>query len=173
MAARTLYQLKVVLVGVSPPLWRRVLVSSKMRLGMFHGVLQIAFGWQGAHLYEFEAGDEVVCEDSVAIGRVLRGVGSWMLYTYDFGDNWRHRVTLERVIPDPEVVFPDASCLTGRRGCPPDDCGGPGGYAEFLRVLRDKNHEEYAERWEWVGQKFDSERFDLVAVNETLKTVRA
>ena len=173
MATRTLYQMKAVLVGTAPPLWRRLLVSSKMNLGTFHAVLQVAFGWQGGHLYEFEAGDEVLCEDQVAIGRVLRRVGASLQYTYDFGDNWRHKVTLERVIPDPAVVFPDASCLTGRRGGPPDDCGGPWGYAELLSILKDKNHEEYAERWEWVGQEFDPERFDLVAINETLKTVKA
>ena len=185
MATRTLYQVKVALLGVSPPLWRRLLVSSKMKLGTFHAVLQGAFGWQGHHLHEFEADDEIWGsratepneafgdENKIMIGRVLREVGESLLYTYDFGDDWRHKVTLERVIPDGWVVFPDASCLTGRRGCPPDDCGGPGGYAEFLRVLRDKNHEEYAERWEWVGQEFDSERFDLVAINETLKTIKA
>jgi len=185
-ATRTLYQLKAVLVGVSPPLWRRVLVSSKMKLGTLHAVLQVAFGWNDCHLHQFEAGgkvwgsremeqyDELPMgdEDKVTIGQVLRGVGGSLLYTYDFGDDWRHKLTLERVIPDPAVVFPDASCLTGKRGSLQEDCGGPWGYGDLVAILKDPSHEEYSERREWAGENFDPERFDLIGINSVLKTIK-
>ena len=130
-----------------------------MTLSTFHEALEGGFGWYDYHLHQFKAGGKVwvpgsmdesddlpmANEDKITIGRVLRTVGDSMLYTYDFGDNWRHKVTLERVIPDAAAVFPDVSCLAGRRAGPPENCGGPGGYPRKLQVIGDPEDEEYAE----------------------------
>ena len=109
-------------------------------------------------------------EDKITIGRVLRTVGDSMLYTYDFGDNWRHKVTLERVIPYSATVFPDPSCLAGRRAGPPENCGGPGGYPRTLQVIGDLEDEEYAEMKEWLMEGFDPELFNVDKINERLAT---
>lgn len=161
-------------------------MSSQMKLGTLHTVLQGAFGWYDYHLHQFEAGGKVwgpasmeecdhlpmADEDKITIGRTLRVVGDSMLYTYDFGDDWRHKVTLERVIPDPAASFPDASCLAGRRAGPQEDCGGPWGYQRLLKVLSDPEDEEYAEMKEWVSAGFDPEVFDMSEINERLATVK-
>ena len=85
--------------------------------------------------------------------------GSGFDYTYDFGDGWEHRIEVESVGPsDPSVEVP--SCIGGRRGRPPEDCGGPWGYEHLLEILADPNHPEYDERVEWIGRPFDPARFD-------------
>lgn len=86
-------------------------------------------------------------------------------YSYDFGDDWEHRVILEQVFPAPPGTnFP--KCTAGERASPPDDCGGPPGYAQLLEILADKKHPEHAERLRWVKRMkglrgaFDPEAFD-------------
>jgi len=85
------------------------------------------------------------------------------LYTYDFGDGWEHSVTLEAILPqEPGLDYP--RCLGGERACPPEDCGGTYGYAEFLAAIRDPEHEEHQSMLEWVGGAFDPEHFRPEAV---------
>ncbi|MFC1794070.1 plasmid pRiA4b ORF-3 family protein, partial [Planctomycetota bacterium] len=63
-------------------------------------------------------------------------------YLYDFGDCWEHEVLVEKLIePGEGIIYP--ICLAGERSCPPEDCGGPWGYADLLRMLDDPGHEEY------------------------------
>jgi hypothetical protein len=49
----TIVQIKVWPLGVSPMVWRRVLVPASFTLGELHGVIQVAMGWEGTHLYQF------------------------------------------------------------------------------------------------------------------------
>lgn len=92
-------------------------------------------------------------------------------YTYDFGDNWEHRVTVEKTLDaDPTVKYPH--CTAGKRACPPEDCGGPWGYDEFLVAIRDPKHEEHQHLLEWVGGRFDPEELDLNEVNRQLAVIR-
>lgn len=87
------------------------------------------------------------------------------------GDSWEHEVLVEKVLPaDPQVRYP--VCLTGKRACPPEDCGGVGGYALFLEAIQDPEHPEHEALLEWVGGEFDSEVFDVDAVNRMLSQVR-
>lgn len=84
-------------------------------------------------------------------------------YEYDFGDGWRHKIVLEKVLSaEPGVKYP--LCLSGKRACPPEDCGGIWGYEELLEIMKDPNHEEYEERMEWIGDDFNPEAFDPDAV---------
>jgi len=78
---------------------------------------------------------------------------------------------LEKILPpEPGVRYP--RCIGGARACPPEDCGGTGGYENFLAAIRDPGHEEHEEMLEWIGGEFDPEEFDLEEVNEELEMVR-
>jgi hypothetical protein len=84
-------------------------------------------------------------------------------YVYDFGDNWRHKVELEDILPaEKNVTYP--RCLKGKRNGPPEDCGGPWGYQDLLEVLSDPEHAEYKDSKTWVESMkegpFDSEHFE-------------
>lgn len=102
-------------------------------------------------------------------------VGDSFTYSYDFGDGWEHKVTVEHVIPvAPGMTVP--TCADGRRACPPEDCGGPWGYGELLAILADPSHPEHEERvmWagEWGGGMLDSDAFDTSEFNDNLDLLR-
>ncbi|CAN5796507.1 hypothetical protein BH23ACT2_BH23ACT2_07190 [soil metagenome] len=169
--APSVFQLKVTLLNTKPPIWRRVLVDSSITLGDLHDVIQAAFGWWNCHLHEFEIGrtrygipdpdwdfapatgdERAVRLDSVA------AAGSSFHYTYDFGDDWRHKVTVEKVGPvEPGTAVPD--CIGGRRGGTPEDCGGPWGYQGILESLGGRPGASDA-RLDFVGPSFDPATFD-------------
>ena len=87
---------------------------------------------------------------------------------YDFGDSWQHEIVLEKTLePEPKVRYP--RCVEGERACPPEDCGGVWGYAEFLDAIADPKHESHEDMLEWIGGVFDSERFDLDGVDRELR----
>lgn len=175
--AGSIYQLRITLQEIRPPVWRRLQVRGATTLAQLHAIVQDAMGWQDYHLYKFTIRDEDFEQpDPEAEGKDatrirLRDlpveVGETFEYVYDFGDEWRHDIALEdRVRPDPEVEYP--LCVDGARACPPEDCGGPGGYAELLRVLGKPNDPEYAETSRWVGDHFHPECFDWKATNRIL-----
>jgi len=90
-----------------------------------------------------------------------------MLYEYDFGDGWMHKIVVEKIVaPSPKVKAP--CCVAGVRACPPEDCGGPYRYAEFLKAIRDPSHPEHEDMVEWLGGEFDPAYFDLEDVNQQL-----
>ena len=168
----TAHRLKITLAGIRPPIWRRVLVDSEATLGELHLVIQAAFGWLGGHLYDFEITgtrygpsvedeEEGDAEDEETVNLAqVADAGARFTYTYDFGDDWRHDIEVEAVEPTtPEISLP--TCTDGRRSGPPEDCGGPSGYAHLLSALADSNHPDHDEQLDWVGPHFDPEEFDL------------
>jgi hypothetical protein len=175
----SIHQVTVTLLGIKPPIWRRLEVASSINLRRLHDVIQEAMGWTQSHLYRFEVGDVEFGEPDPEFGLPVRSAkatplrkiapqpGAAFLYEYDFGDSWEHRIDVEKVLP-PErgVTYP--RCIAGKRACPPEDCGGVWGYEHLLEVIRDPAHPEHEEMLEWVGGAFDPEAFDLRAVNETL-----
>jgi hypothetical protein len=174
----TVYQLKITLRDVKPPVWRRVEVKD-CSLADLHDVIQICMGWDGGHLHAFEIGGEQYsapdldgatdAEDAskVKLSKVVGWGIKKFTYTYDFGDNWEHVIEVEKELPaEPGVAYP--RCVAGKRACPPDDCGGPWGYADFLEAIQDPKHPEHEELLEWAGGEFDPEHFDIEAVNEEL-----
>ena len=89
-------------------------------------------------------------------------------YEYDFGDSWNHEVLFEGVVqPDSKVKYP--LCLEGARACPPDDCGGIWGYADFVEAIGDKKHERHYEFVEWFGGRFDPEKFDPAKATKEMR----
>jgi hypothetical protein len=142
-------------------------------------------GWEDYHLHEFEIGDErfgnplqwkgdfwgdsgVRDEGKVKLSRLAaRGVKKF-IYTYDMGDTWRHTVQIEKmVLAEAGVKYP--RCVAGKRACPPEDCGGPWGYGDFVDAIQDPRHERHAELLEWAGGEFDTEAFDVETVNASLQ----
>ncbi len=110
-------------------------------------------------------------ERTVPLSCVLQEPKDKIIYEYDFGDSWEHELLLEKVLaPDPAIRYP--ICVTGKRACPPEDCGGIWGYAELLEALASPNHPEHASMLEWAGDDFDPEAFDLEAVNSMLRQIR-
>lgn len=179
-AKTRIFQLKIQLADIRPPVWRRVLVPGEIGLGELHEVIQAAFGWTNTHLHEFEIGggrygtpdpdwgnDEVHNESRAKLFRLV-GEGDRLNYTYDFGDDWEHRITVEKIVPPQDGTHYPA-CTAGRRACPPEDVGGPWGYAEFLEALGDRDHEEHESWTEWIGGSFDPDEFDLAAADAALK----
>ena len=167
---RSTYQLKISLEGTKPPIWRRLLVNSDIKLDTFHLALQITMGWTNSHLHQFISKDqkfygvkddefaiegfEMQDETTTRLSQLLKAEKDHIIYEYDFGDGWMHKVILEKILAfDPDKKLP--YCVTGKRACPPEDCGGIWGYADLLETLKDPEHEEYAEMIEWLGGEFD------------------
>jgi hypothetical protein len=178
-----IYQFSVVLREVDPPVWRRIQVPGSYTFWDLHVAIQDAMGWRDYHLHEFEilnpaTGDrDRIGIPSDEFSPDLEWLAGWeipisayfspenpeALYTYDFGDGWEHSVTLEAILPrEPGLDYP--RCLAGERACPPEDCGGVYGYAEFLEAIQDPEHEEHQSMLEWVGDAFDPEYFRPEAV---------
>jgi len=172
------FRLKVMLRGVRPPVWRRLVVPASMTLAELHSVLQTAMGWSGGHLHAFDV-DGVLYGDvedvDGPVGNELRVrlssvacAVSRFRYEYDFGDGWEHDVVIEKALTT-SVRSP--LCVAGRRACPPEDCGGRWGYGHLLEVLADPADEEHAALAEWVGGVFDPEEFDVDATSDLLMMV--
>ncbi len=183
--APVIYQLKITLKDIRPPIWRRVQVRSDATLAQLHWVIQISMGWTNSHLHsfniqgneygvpmlEFDFDDmEVRDEQIVKLSKVIPEEKFKFSYLYDFGDSWEHEILVEKVLEaDPSVHYPN--CITGKRACPPEDCGGVWGYRNFLEVIQDPDHPEHEEMLEWVGGFFDPEDPDLEDVNPRLKMI--
>ena len=167
----SVYQLKVTLLDTKPPIWRRIVVDGSTTLDGLHEVIQAAFGWWNCHLHEFEIGGDrygvpdpdwdigppTIDERTTRLDAVATEGASFQ-YTYDFGDNWRHKVAVEKVTAaNPSTRLPH--CLGGRRACPPEDCGGPWGYQDLLDSLSGRPGHTDA-RLDFVGADFDPAAFD-------------
>jgi len=174
-----IYQLKIVLIDIEPPIWRRIQVPGKMLLCCVHDAFQAVMGWTDSHLHNFEKDgshwgvpeyDDLIDESKVQLAKLLKAEGESMIYVYDFGDNWRHEVVLEKIIPVDDLVK-NPICLDGARRCPPEDVGGVSGYERFLEVIFDPTHEDYEHFVGWAGGHFVDE-FDLKVVNGKLSRMR-
>ncbi|MFL6244808.1 MAG: plasmid pRiA4b ORF-3 family protein [Thermoanaerobaculia bacterium] len=173
------YQLKIKLQDITPQIWRRVIVPAHFTLGELHYVIQIAMGWEDAHLHEFVINrqryrlpfdgelEDAVDERTTQLRDVARA-GSKFTYYYDFGDFWIHLIHVEKAADDGAVEAP--TCVDGARACPPEDSGGPWGYLEKVAALSDPDDDDTEELREWMGD-FDPESFDLASVNRILRGV--
>jgi|GEM_PF-327331 len=174
---KQVYQFKVALKGIRPPIWRRIQVPETYTFRDLHITIQDAMGWEGYHLHEFEMispstgakvsigppddefGRRILSEETQKISRYFSMDNKSAEYTYDFGDDWEHKILLEKILPREEgTAYP--VCVKGKRACPPEDCGGVWGYADILEALEDPDDPENEELLEWVGEDFDPEYFD-------------
>ena len=187
---------KIQIMGITkPPVWRRLLVPSHFTFARFHKVLQVAFGWEDVHLYKYSdapyGGTFEIIEQSEEDEDFLdnfRSIERYdaeklklsdyfsesqrdLVYLYDFGDDWVHKIVLEEIRETEHPLF--ASCLKGSGACPPEDIGGPMGYEEMKRVFREEPESEAADQyaeWLWIEPEegYDPKEFYLKVVNMSL-----
>lgn len=174
----TTYRFKITLDGVRPRVWRRFDVPGSFTLCELHETVQDVMGWENTHLYYFDIdaryGPEADAELGMTDGDEMRveevlDTGSRFTYFYDFGDRWTHDIVVEKVLTSRPGARP--RCRAGARACPPEDCGGPSGYAGLLAVRSDPNHPEHDATVEWLGDDFDPAAFSVAEVNEDLDAV--
>jgi hypothetical protein len=172
------------LQGIYPSIWRRI-ETKDCTLGELHALIQVTMGWEFEHLYRFNIGGveyadlDMMNDEDVedACGAMLSEVlpvqnrRPRFQYEYDFGDEWIHQLIVEeRFPPEKGVKYP--ICVAGQRACPPEDCGGPWAYTDFLEAVSNPDHRRHEERLEWLGDEFDPEKFDLEGVNNELRRRR-
>ena len=163
-----IFQLKISLKHIQPPIWRRVLVPGNVSLEYLHLVIQTVMPWLDYHLHHFQKGEifygvpqiddflEYVDSSDTELSDVFANTGDKIIYEYDFGDSWNHEILLEQVLEaNPEILYP--ICVAGERACPPEDCGGPHGFAMMLESLANPEHEEHESYIVWTDGGFDPE----------------
>jgi hypothetical protein len=181
-------QISIALKGSKPAIWRRVLVPFNFTLTQLHSVIQESMGWWVCHLHGFRIGQErytipepgggsmgmnegQLDERKARLYLVLGAKGAKAIYNYDFGDGWEHLIVVEKVLmPEAGVSYP--VCVGGKRGCPPEDCGGMWGYYALLRALNGSEHARHEELTEWIGSAPDPEAFSLAEANESLESLQ-
>lgn len=167
-----------------PPVWRRIKVPSNFTFDDFHYAIQISFGWQNAHLFQFSpdgyrswpqikqkfddnmgfgfSHGEVFEPHELNLSEIFMTEKQKFTYIYDFGDTWEHMITLEKIEHE-NLIFPKIE--TGKGQCPPEDCGGPWGYMQMKETLENPRNPEYKNYKEWLGlakkEKWDPTHYDL------------
>lgn len=183
ISTRNVYQFKIELLGSEPLIWRRFQVYEDCTLHKLHSIIQTVMGWENCHLYEFKVGGLSYGEPHPDYGGTMKSSKSVKLnqiadrekvkftYIYDFGDGWQHAVLVEKIF-QPEVGIKYPVCLDGAMACPPEDCGGLGGYGYFLEAIRNPKNKEHKQMLGWIGGEFDPEAFDIKNINKQLKQIR-
>lgn len=185
---QTVYQFRINLLDTKPQVWRRIQVPNCSLDGL-HRCIQAAMGWNECHIYYFKLGrtrygDPEMWDDPIIQSSVIDststdietlcptdGTAFRITYTYDMGDDWRHEVLFEGCL-EPQAKQRYPRCLEGERACPPEDCGGVGGYDLLLEALADSQHPEHVGYRSWVGDAFDPARFDRSQADRRLVKVR-
>jgi Plasmid pRiA4b ORF-3-like protein len=162
-------RLRVALRDIEPEIWRLLDIAPDTTLDRLHELLQTAMGWEDAHLHMFEVGDtrygipdEVIEHDEQGVR--VTALPQKFVYSYDFGDGWEHDLEVIGLV-EAEAV---PGVVDGARACPPEDCGGPFGYGDFLDALDDERHPRHAELLEWCGGH-EPEAFDAAATTALLR----
>ena len=169
-------RLRIELDDTEPVIWRTVEVPLTMSLVGLHEVIQAAMPFEDYHLFEFRIGGQRYAQPDpdypdpktrspkpTKLGAALEGDIRQFAYTYDFGDNWQHTVSVEAVFQaDPAAEYP--RFLAGARRAPPEDVGGTFGFEEFLTILSKPRHRERKSLLEWCGGPFDPGAVDLETI---------
>lgn len=195
-----IFQLKITIKDVKPPVWRRILISNQANFHELHLAIQVFFDWGNYHLHEFHFPRETnprhrisllgldldgnipddldeeflnyydAREDLVRLCDVFSKNCLTVGYLYDFGDNWEHAIKLEKIYPL-KKGFKEPLCVDGKKAAPPEDCGGSGGYQDLLEILNNRQHPEYHDVKEWVGESFNPDEMDVPINKLTLKKI--
>ncbi|EEW23721.1 plasmid pRiA4b ORF-3 family protein [Rhodobacter ferrooxidans] len=178
-------RIRIDLEHLEPRIWRRVEVSLTTNLRSLHEVIQAVMPWENTHLYQFTIGDRVYGEPSpedAAWGRKIyqakgmrlgtligRGVTKFV-YTYDFGDDWQHRITVESVgVADPALDYP--VFIDGERRAPPEDVGGPPGFMDFIEAVAKRSHPQHKDMVRWYGGPFHPTDFAAADIAAGLRAI--
>jgi hypothetical protein len=184
--------LDVTLEYIEPVIYRQILVRSTTPFAVLHEILQAAMGWQNRHLYSFEYKnyriEEYMGEDfykscnliyvnpeHLPLGVFINSIGEGIKYVYDMGDYWEHKILLkEKRENNKRLKHP--RCLAARRACPPEDCGGTGGYEEIIGIFAgdeslDLTPEEREATINWLGSDYHPEKVDIKKINRALQKI--
>lgn len=184
------FRVRLDLRGTKPPVWRRLELAGDLTLPRLHDVIQVSMGWTDSHLhrfrtgsdyrsayfvteYDLEEGEEGVLEGDIRLDQLVAVKGDQLWYEYDFGDGWDHVLTVEKVLDQPPM---HVSCIGGRGACPPEDCGGVGGYEDlaawvrggFSEALLPGVFDDEAHARDWLPLGWHPDHFAPEEVNEEL-----
>ncbi len=189
------YLLRIELCHLDPVIYREVLVDSSMTLAKLHLVIQAAMGWDNCHMYGFarcsgkggkaKAGywgasaqdrfdppgenlfdsDAVASDRATLVGDVLQKPKDMLFYMYDFGDDWEHLITLQSMAPAHE---PLPILVKAEHACPPEDCGGMGGFINMIQAFVNPKHPEHEDVREWLGKDFEPGALDFEALQKNV-----
>ena len=177
--------LRIELQDIEPLIWRRVAVRTSMNLKAVHGVIQAAMGWLDYHLWEFAANERkygiLIPNDPEWNERISNAAATKLSaliatgvaeidYIYDIGDNWQHRIIVEKLKPaEPGALYPQF--LGGERRCPPEDCGGFPGYYDFLENITSKQNKKRKAALDWYGRPYDPDDIEEQQIVINLKSI--
>lgn len=184
------FQFKIQLRDITDPsVWRRLIVPEQFTFFRFHKAIQAVFGWENTHLFQFSPKgynsspvisvpnsewDEEPVSDSkkIKLSEVFNKPRQKFTYLYDFGDDWIHIITLEKITEENIIR---GNCIDGQGACPPEDCGGAWGYENLKAVLNDRKHPEYKRMKEWLGlsknQTWNAQEFDMEKAQKAVKKI--
>ncbi len=184
-SASVIYQFRVELEHVKPKVWRQIQVRGDYTFWDLHMAIQDSMGWENYHLHEFRIENpqthemerigmpgtelmsldeaEVLCGAEVRISDYFVSDRLSAEYEYDFGDGWTHCIILEKTF---DSVSPESypRCSGGANACPPEDIGGPYGYSELLKAVKNPAHPQHEELCEWIDDDFDPTVFSIKSV---------
>lgn len=170
------YEFTVTLKDTSPAVWRKFLAHEFIELGELHMLIQMSMDWDAKHLYSFEINGKTYSDTESAIEMNCIDAEATLLcdvinkskkfhYTYDFGDNWLHEVEITKILDhDPRMKYP--VCTGGENACPPEDCGGVGGFEDLKSTLAGPDSEEKNEILSWLGGFYNPHTFDANFINK-------
>jgi|AntRauTorckE5430_2_1112549.scaffolds.fasta_scaffold06444_5 hypothetical protein len=173
--SKKILQLKIKLLGSQkPPIWRQVQILTDIDFQQLHAIIQGAMGWMNGHLHvftdrrrNFNIGmpndfgmDDMKDGRKIKVRRYFEAEGDALIYEYDFGDGWEHSIEVQKVLDaEPGEVYP--KLLKGKGACPPEDCGGIGGYYHLVEAINGPKHESHEDMVEWMGvDEWDVNEFD-------------
>ena len=175
----------VALNHMKPAIWRRVEVPLTTSLRGLHEVIQAAMLFENYHLFQFDVivadetrhygmpdpdGDDwikIVDAKNVKLGSLVERDVKLLSYTYEFGDNWEHTITIEETgMADPAIDYP--RFIEGERRAPPEDVGGIPGFEGFLDAMKKPRHPERKQMLEWYGGVFQPEEIDAPKITRNI-----
>lgn len=178
----TAYLLRLELANLQPPIWRSVQLAGATTLAELHQIIQAVMGWGDEHMHEFTVkgvrfSDSRLIKEGAQderkfkLAQIVSRKKSHINYCYDFGDDWKVRITVQDIVPlNPAETYP--LCLAGERAAPPDDCGGIHRYAYFAAMIKNSTPPDNEEDAYWLDEIKDPEVFDIDHANERLRRLR-
>ena len=187
------YIVNITMVHVEPAVRRRVIMPAGATFNRLHEMIQQMTNFESYftdrpyHFFEVEVDGLCITDNPVQreelkhsktltpklptrvkIDKYLEK-HKQLIYTYDFGDDWRFSIDLEEIVEDYHFGFP--TLLDGEGTAPPEDVGGPPGYSSFLAIMNDPAHPEHEHMKQWVSSaRYHS--YDKDRINDMLKFVK-
>jgi hypothetical protein len=169
--SEAIVRLKIVLDDTDPLIWRTIEVAADISLKDLHRIIQAAMGWQDEHLFAFQLGGQKLA-NRVQLADLVAERIKRLDYLYDMGDSWKHTLRIDKTLAaDPNKTYP--RLIDGAGRCPPEDCGGIGGFYAFLEAMDDPQHPDHKDFRDWLGDTFDPTDMGITQLNNDLAKIAA